>query len=81
MPVVIRMGKSRVPELLAKKGKTQVDLAEFLEVTEGFVSQVCSGKSKLSPLNMKKTAYFLGVRMDDLNEWFITENGATQELK
>jgi transcriptional regulator with XRE-family HTH domain len=64
-----RMGKSRIPELLHKIGKSQVDLADHLDVTEGYISQVISGKSKLSVINMKKTALFLKCKMDDLNEW------------
>ncbi|WP_442951558.1 helix-turn-helix transcriptional regulator [Paenibacillus sp. GYB004] len=78
----VRMGRSKVPELLIKRGKTQVELAEFLGVSEGFVSQVCRGKSNLSPLTMKKAAYYLGVRMDDLNDWFlIKDDGTVLELK
>lgn len=64
-----RIGRSRLPELLAQSGKTQAALADRLKVTESFISQVIAGKSKLSVIKMKITADFLGVAMDDLNEW------------
>lgn len=63
------IGRSRLPELLAKSGKTQADLADHLEVTEAFISMVIRGKSKLSVTKMKKTANFLNCTMDDLYEW------------
>lgn len=65
------MGKSRIPELLVKYGKTQADLAAYLGVTEGFISQVCRGRSHLSVVNMKKAALFFNCTMDDLVEWII----------
>lgn len=64
-----RIGRSRIPELLKIKGKEQVDLAIILEVSEPYLSQVISGKRKLSVTKMKKCADYFGVRMDDLNEW------------
>lgn len=69
----IRMGKSRIPELLNKRGKKQADLADYLGVTEGYISQVISGKSKLSVINRKKVAMFFGVSSDDLNEWVVEQ--------
>jgi transcriptional regulator with XRE-family HTH domain len=64
-----RIGRSRLPELLAKTGKTQVDLADHLDVSESFISQVVKGKTKLSVAKMKKTADYLNCNMDDLYEW------------
>jgi transcriptional regulator with XRE-family HTH domain len=67
----VRMGKSNIPELLHKRGKTQADLADYLDVTYGFVSQVVNGKSKISVINLKKIAIYLNVQMDDLFEWIV----------
>jgi transcriptional regulator with XRE-family HTH domain len=67
--MALQYGRSHLPELLAKAGKTQVQLADHLEVTEGFISQVISGKSRLSVIKRKMTADFLGCTSDDLNEW------------
>lgn len=64
-----RIGTSHLPKLLAKAGKTQAQLADHLGVTEGFISQVISNKSKLSVIKRKMTADFLGCTSDDLNEW------------
>lgn len=64
-----KIGKSHLPELLAKAGKTQAQLADYLNVTEGYISQVISNKSKLSVIKRKMTAEFLGCSSDDLNEW------------
>jgi transcriptional regulator with XRE-family HTH domain len=67
--MALRIGRSYLPELLAKAGKTQGQLADYLKVTDGFVSQVISGKSKFSVIKRKLTADFLGCTSDDLNEW------------
>lgn len=64
-----RIGRSRLPELLAQTGKTQAALADHLKVTESFISQVIAGKSKFSVVKMKMAANFLGTTMDELNEW------------
>lgn len=65
----LRIGRSRLPELLVKAGKRQSQLADYLNVSESYVSQVISGKTRFSIINMKRTADFLGCHMDDLNEW------------
>ncbi|NQX67945.1 helix-turn-helix transcriptional regulator [Paenibacillus alba] len=64
-----RIGKSHLPELLAKASMTQAQLADHLNVTEGYISQVISGKSRLSVIKRKMAADFLGCTSDDLNEW------------
>lgn len=69
----VRMGKSNIPELLHKHGRTQAALADYLEVTEGYISQVISGRSKLTVINAKKVAIFLNCCIDDLNEWIVIE--------
>jgi transcriptional regulator with XRE-family HTH domain len=67
--MALQVGRSHLPELLSKAGKTQAQLADRLDVTEGFISQVISNKSKLSVIKRKMTADFLGCTSDDLNEW------------
>jgi transcriptional regulator with XRE-family HTH domain len=71
--VALHVGRSRLPELLKKVGKTQAGLADHLDVSESYISQVIKGTSKLSVIKMKMTADFLGCHMDDLNEWIYTE--------
>lgn len=67
--MALRIGRSRLPELLHKSGKTQSDLAAYLNVSEPYISQVIKGTSKLSAIKMKMTAEFLHCHMDDLYEW------------
>lgn len=67
--MALRYGRSCLPELLVRAGKTQAQLADHLKVTEGYISQVISGKSKLSVIKRKMTADFCGCTSDDLNEW------------
>lgn len=62
-----KIGRSRIPELLAKIGKQQYHLAEHLGVSEPFLSQVISGKRQLSVVKRKKAADYLGCTSDDLN--------------
>lgn len=64
-----RIGRSRLPELLENSGKTQYNLAEHLDVSESYISQVINGKKKLSVIKMKLAADFFGCHMDDLAEW------------
>jgi transcriptional regulator with XRE-family HTH domain len=63
------LGRSRVTEFLELRGKSQVDLAIHLDVTEGYISQVCNDLANLSVINMKRTARFLFCPMDDLLYW------------
>ena len=65
------MGRSRLPELLRREGKTQAQLADYLGVSEPYISHVISGKRALSVINRKRTAFFLNCTSDDLNEWTI----------
>jgi transcriptional regulator with XRE-family HTH domain len=64
-----RYGKSRLLEHLARKGKKQSQLAEHLKVTDGFISQVIAGSSRLSVIHMRITAQYLDCFMDDLYTW------------
>lgn len=59
-------GSSRIPELLEKQGKKQVDLALYLGVSEAFISSVIAGKKKFSYERARNAAKFLKCRMEDL---------------
>ncbi len=63
------LGRSRLLEHLSKRGKSQVDLALHLNVSESYISRVINGKVNLSVLNMRKTAKYLHCPMDDLIDW------------
>lgn len=68
--MALRLGRSRLPELLAKVGKSQRDLANYLDVSDSYISQIISGVSEFSVVNRKKAANFLQCdSSDDLNEW------------
>lgn len=58
-----------MPELLYAKRMTQADFARRLDMSEGYVSQLISGKSKFSLLAAKRAANILGCKIDDLYEW------------
>jgi transcriptional regulator with XRE-family HTH domain len=68
-----QIGRSRIPELLKKKGKEQKDLAIYLDVSEPYLSEVINGRKKFSVFKMKKCADYFGVHMDELNEWLYPE--------
>lgn len=63
------LGRSRIPEILLRRGKSRTDLADHLEVTIGYISNVCTNKETLSVLNTKRTSEFLDCYMDDLTDW------------
>lgn len=65
----LRVGRSRLPELLKRKGMTQAEFARRMNKTESYVSQIVNGKSKFSVTSLKKAAIILGVSMDELYEW------------
>lgn len=67
--MALSFGRSRLPELLAKRKMSQAEFARRLNVSEGFVSQIISGTSKLSLLKAKVAADILKCHIDDLYEW------------
>lgn len=67
--MAIRFGRSRLPELLEARHMSQAEFARRLDVTDGFVSQLISGKSKFSLLSAKMAADILKCHVDDLYEW------------
>jgi transcriptional regulator with XRE-family HTH domain len=63
------LGSSRIPLWLKRRRKTQVELAAHLDVSEAYISRVINNFDNLSVYNMRKTAKFLGVTMDQLIYW------------
>lgn len=62
-------GRSRLPELLLSRGMIQSDLAAYLGVTDGFISQVVNGKRYFSYPMARKVAQLFKITMDELCEW------------
>jgi transcriptional regulator with XRE-family HTH domain len=62
-------GRSRLPYLLARKKMKQTDLAAKLGLTDGFISQVISGKRFFSYPTAAHAAKILGCTMEELHEW------------
>lgn len=65
--MALRYGRSRLPELLG--GMPQTELARRAGVSDGLITQVIQGKSRLSLLKAKEIANVLGCYVDDLYEW------------
>lgn len=70
--MAISVGRSRLPELLTKRGLSQTKFAELLGVSDAFVSQVISGKRYFSYPLAIKAAHMLNCSSDDLHEIVIT---------
>lgn len=66
--MALRVGRSRLPELLEAKRMSQVDLARRLNVSEAFISQVISGKRYFSYDTALNAAWILKCKMEDLHE-------------
>jgi transcriptional regulator with XRE-family HTH domain len=67
--MALRIGRSRLPELLKKKRMSQAEFSRRIDVTEGFVSQVIKGEAQFSLLTGKRAANLFGCYIDDLVEW------------
>lgn len=63
--------RSRLSEWLVLRGKSQLDLAIYLNVTEGQVSHVANSRRHFSMEKYKLTADFLHCTILDLVEWEI----------
>lgn len=63
------LGRSRLREWLKKRKKSQKDLADHLDVSKPYITQVCDNIAQLSVYNMRKTAKYLRISMDDLVHW------------
>ncbi|WP_438446828.1 helix-turn-helix transcriptional regulator [Gorillibacterium sp. sgz5001074] len=68
MALQIRIRRSRLPLLLKKAKRTQLDLALFLGVSQPFISQVSNNKEVFSYEMAANAALFLGCSMEDLYE-------------
>ncbi|GIO42452.1 helix-turn-helix transcriptional regulator [Paenibacillus apis] len=62
-------GRSRLPELLVKKGLTARDLSIIVDCTESHISRVINGKGLLSYDLAAKVSQVLNCTMEDLHEW------------
>ncbi|WP_068774476.1 helix-turn-helix domain-containing protein [Paenibacillus sp. FJAT-26967] len=67
--MALRIGRSRLPQLLTKAEMTQAELARRIKLSESFISKVIAGERKLSVIKMKMSAVALDCNMDDLYEW------------
>lgn len=67
--MALQFGQSRLPELLDARRMSQADFARRLGVSEGFVTQIVTGKSRFSLLTAKRAAKILGCKIDDLYVW------------
>lgn len=65
--MAVSVGRSRLPELLTKRGLSQTKFAELLGVSDAFVSQVISGKRYFSYPLAIKAADILKCKSDDLH--------------
>lgn len=65
--MALLIGRSRLPELMGTM--PQRELARRLEVTDGFISEVISGKKKFSLELARNAADILGVSIEELYEW------------
>ena len=67
--MALRLGRSRLPELLSRNKLSQSSLASRLGTSEAFVSQVISGKKHFSYLMALKASLILNCHMEELYEW------------
>lgn len=67
--MALRVRRSRLPYLLRKAKKTQSQLAEYLGVTQGFVSQVANNQAQLTYEMAANAAEFLKCGVLELVEW------------
>lgn len=65
----LRPGRSRLPYLLAKKRMKNVDLANHLGVTSGFITLIIQGERYFSYPLAAKAARKLECTMEELHEW------------
>lgn len=63
-----RIGRSRLPELMANKGWSQAEFARRLGVSKGFISRVIAGERYFSYPLAVKAAWLLDCNLDDLHE-------------
>lgn len=64
----------RVTELISDLGMSKTEFAKRINVSQGFISQVCSGASNLSPRTEAAIAHEFNVNID----WLRTGDGDKQ---
>ncbi|WP_432644063.1 helix-turn-helix transcriptional regulator [Paenibacillus pabuli] len=67
--MALRLGRSRLPELLRRNKLSQSSFAERLGTSEAFISQIISGKKHFSYIMALKASLILNCHMEELYEW------------
>lgn len=67
--MALQMGESRLPYWRKVRNKTQSEVAEYVGVTQPFISKVERGVDNLSYEMAAKIADYLEIRMEDLYHW------------
>lgn len=67
--MALRLGRSRLPELLSYKGMNQAEFARRLGISEPFITKVINGEKHFSYLRAKIASDILGCYMEELHEW------------
>lgn len=67
--MALRVRRSLINPLLKSRHKNQTDLAEYLGVTQGFVSQLARGRASLTYEMAANIAAYFKVSMEELAEW------------
>lgn len=67
--MALRVRRSRINELLRARHKTQSDLAEYLCVTQGFVSQLATCRASLTYEMAANIAAYFKIAMEDLADF------------
>ena len=57
---------NKIKKLMQKKGITQADLADAVDVQQSYISLILGGKREPAPGVFKKIATVLGVTMEEL---------------
>lgn len=70
--MALRLGRSRLPDLLKQSKMNQAEYARRIGVSDSFVTRVINGEKKLSLVKAKESAIIFGCYIDDLYEWEIT---------
>lgn len=65
----IRIGRSRLPELLAQSGLSQAEFARRMGITQPYVWQLIKGERFFSYTRAKVASDILNCSMEELYEW------------
>jgi transcriptional regulator with XRE-family HTH domain len=67
--MALQMGESRLAYWRKVRNKTQKEVAEYVGVTQPFISKVERGVDNLSYELAANVADFLNIRMEQLHDW------------